>query len=108
MLQGGCWLPAGFHMPGHVGSIPSPANRSPKMDIEKEKMKDGVALVQELKKKMEKDIAKILENFEVTTGLKPGIVFHEKTAARRYLGGVPINPDIEDFIKYKVNVPVHF
>ena len=65
------------------------------MSIEKEKiMKDSVALVQELKRKMEKDIAGILKNFENKTDLKPGIVFHERTATLHefnYVVRVPVN-----------------
>lgn len=51
-----------------------------------------------LKAKMEEDIASILETFEIKTGLRPGIVFHERiqiTGTPRYM------------FKCKVNVPVN-
>lgn len=71
------------------------------MDKEHEKMKEGIILVNREKEKMEKDIAKILKAFELKTGLKPGIVFHERTVVL-----------LEDSILntmgvYKVNIPVH-
>jgi len=52
----------------------------------------------ELKAKMESDIADILKNFELETGLCPGIVFHERM----------IKPGQPSYVfNYKVNIPVH-
>jgi hypothetical protein len=68
-----------------------------KMSVEHEKMKEGIVLVQQEKRKMEKDIGEILKAFELKTGLKPGIVFHERTNT--------LYDDLD--LKYKVNIPVH-
>ncbi len=50
------------------------------MTIEAEKIKGGIVEVRNLKRKMEKDIARILEDFELETGLKPGRIHHEKVS----------------------------
>ena len=54
----------------------------------------------ELKIQMEEDIAEILTNFELATGLKPGIVFHERLNAMYHVPGAPARK-----LKYKVHVP---
>ena len=71
------------------------------MNIEHEKMRDGIILVKKEKRKMEKAISNILKAFELNTGLKPGVVFHERTV-------VLIDDSILNTIgDYKVNIPVH-
>ena len=64
------------------------------MSTKKETMKDDVALIQKLKTKMEKDIAKILKNFELETGLKPGKVLHRRASTLHrfdYIAYIEVN-----------------
>jgi hypothetical protein len=56
-----------------------------------------ISEVKELKAKMERDIAGILEDFERKTGLQPGTVFRERLLIQR-----------GNEFYYKVNIPVHF
>jgi len=71
------------------------------LDKEHEKMmKMGIVLVNQEKEKMEKDIGEILKAFELKTGLKPGIVFHERTV-------MLLEDSILHTREYKVNIPVH-
>ena len=46
-----------------------------------------------LKEALENDIGRLLKSFELKTGLRPGIVFHERLEGRDEL--------------YRVNIPVH-
>jgi len=46
----------------------------------------------ELKKELEEEIGMLLTSFELNTGLRPGIVFHERLEGRDVL--------------YRVNIPV--
>jgi hypothetical protein len=71
------------------------------MSIEHEKMKEGIVLVNREKEKMEKDIGKILKSFELKTGLRPGVVFHEKSVV------FPEDLDLDPDYEYRVNIPVH-
>ena len=46
-----------------------------------------------LKEALENDIGRLLKSFELKTGLRPGVVFHERLEGRDE--------------PYRVNIPVH-
>ena len=53
-----------------------------------------------LKRALEKDISSLLKSFELKTGLRPGVIFHERKDY--YQKEDNIEP-----LYYYVNVPIH-